>query len=216
MIGFKKKWIAGAVAAVLAVMNTAPALAGKSDGFYCDFEGYTGGGMTVENPDAVAPWAGSCRLNGNVEQLYAKDTEKGTSLWICTDHQDLGDRYLAGTFLDTPSVDSVVMQFDVKPLGLGSKTRFGLTGKKEDGTNVYQSLFYVYPDGRLEIYARGTIATADQSISEQCYTENAAVTLRRGNKLVYAESEAVTIPVGEWSSLAAVYRVEKSGIDYYV
>lgn len=216
MIGFKKKWIAGAVAAVLAVMNTAPALAGKSDGFYCDFEGYTGGGMTVENPDAAAPWAGSCRLNGNVEQLYAKDTEKGTSLWICTDHQDLGDRYLAGTFLDTPSVDSVVMQFDVKPLGLGSKTRFGLTGKKEDGTNVYQSLFYVYPDGRLEIYARGTIATADQSISEQCYTENAAVTLRRGNKLVYAESEAVTIPVGEWSSLAAVYRVGKSGIDYYV
>ena len=170
----------------------------------------------MENPDAGAPWTSSCQLNGNAEQLYAQDTEKGTSIWICADQQDLGDRYLAGTILDTPVVDSVVMQFDVKPLGLGSKTRFGFTGKKEDGTNIYQSLFYVHPDGRLEIYARGTVATADQSVSEQCYTENAAVTLRKGNKLTYADPAPVTIPMGEWSSLAAVYRVAKPGIDYYV
>lgn len=216
MIRVKKRWIAGAVAAVFTVMNALPAFAGKSGGFYCDFEGYTGGGLIVENPDAGAPWASSCQLNGNAEQLYAQDTEKGTSIWICADQQDLGDRYLAGTILDTPVVDSVVMQFDVKPLGLGSKTRFGFTGKKEDGTNIYQSLFYVHPDGRLEIYARGTVATADQSVSEQCYTENAAVTLRKGNKLTYADPAPVTIPMGEWSSLAAVYRVAKPGIDYYV
>ena len=39
MIRVKKRWIAGAVAAVFTVMNALPAFAGKSGGFYCDFEG---------------------------------------------------------------------------------------------------------------------------------------------------------------------------------
>ena len=183
-------------------------------GTACDFEDYTGGELSYVDYDAVAPFKDSVIIRGQCKNSRAVETEKGTSLWLLVDDSGSGDQYMEGELLQKTVADKVVMQFDVKPLGLGSPTKFGMKGLKADGNQFFQQMFTVNPDGTLRIYARGKIAGA--GAEESCYTENDSVTLRRGSGTAYTSAEAVTIPVGEWARLAVVYDVAGKKMDYYV
>ena len=183
-------------------------------GTACDFEDYTGGELSYVDYDTVAPFKDSVIIRGQCKNSRAVETEKGTSLWLLVDDSGSGDQYMEGELLQKTVADKVVMQFDVKPLGLGSPTKFGMKGLKADGNQFFQQMFTVNPDGTLRIYARGKIAGA--GAEESCYTENDSVTLRRGSGTAYTSAEAVTIPVGEWARLAVVYDVAGKKMDYYV
>ena len=184
-------------------------------GTACDFEDYEGGKVEFTSYDALAPFKTDISMNANHGQYTAVDTEKGKSLWIFKDNSNNNDGYIDGAFFDKASTDKIIMQFDVKPLGYGSASTFGMKGKKADGTDCFQRLYTVSPDGSLKIYARGAIINLDGT-KEECYTEGAAVTLKKGSGQKYTSADAVTIPVGEWSRLAAVYDVAGKKISYYV
>lgn len=210
----KRITAAASAFAIVATLIT-PVLAEGQNRFECDFENYDGGDLVVVNSGLESPWLNEYHFGGKSEQFYSAETSKGKSMWIRVGDSESGDRFISGPILDSQSTESYVMQFDVMPLGLGSKTLFGFVGEDSQGKSVFQNLFQVYPDGSLQIYARGTISY-ESSISEQCYTEYSAVTLRKGNKTSYQDSEPVKIPIDKWSNLAAVYRVSESAIDYYV
>ena len=161
--------------------GTAPEMISVSAryGTACDFEDYTGGELPYVDYDAIAPFKDNIIIRGQCKNSQAVSTEKGTSLWLLVDDSGTGDQYMEGELLQKTVADKIVMQFDVKPLGLGSSTKFGMKGLKADGNQFFQQMFTVNPDGTLKIFARGKIATADGSIAEECYAENAAVTLRQ-------------------------------------
>ena len=210
-----KRITTAAAAFAIAATTITPVLAEDLNRFECDFENYDGGDLIVSNNELKSPWLNEFHFGGKSKQFYSAETSKGKSMWISIGDSESGDQFITGSILNSHSTESYVMQFDVMPLGLGSKTLFGFVGEDAQGKSVFQNLFQVYPDGSLQVYARGTISDGN-SISEQCYTEYSAVTLRKGNKTNYQDSAPVTIPVDKWSNLAAVYRVSESAIDYYV
>ena len=205
-------WIVAAAASITYIQ---PVSAESAYSFYCNFDNYSGGNISVELPDNSYPWSTDVVLNGRVSQYKAFQTEKDTSLWINVGDAENADQYMEGTVLSAPSTDKIVMQFDVMPLGLGSATAFSFKGKSTSNADVIINTFTVKPDGTVKIYARGTIVYGSD-ISEQCYTQTASVTLRKGAGTAYTDPEAITIPVDEWSNLAAVYDVAGKKLSYYI
>lgn len=178
------------------------------EGFSYTFDDYLEGAVYIDNPTAALPYKSEITMSGRPSLLKGVSTDKGTSLWFNTN--DIDYSYLYGQITNVGVTKKTVVQFDVKPLGVGTSPLLISLWDSEETVASYQNSWIIYPDGTLRIYARGNIG------GNQCYTQGASVPLIEGSGSTYTGTSEVKAAVDCWTRLAAVYDCEKHKINYYV